>query len=79
MSSFRATAVIFHYKNTLQTEEVWAAEIAGWSVLWLPSPVPQHSKRSIEYLVNISLEDDILAPFAKSLAVKVGTQYSVLI
>lgn len=29
MSFFRATAVIFRCKNTLQTEEVWVVEIAG--------------------------------------------------
>ena len=70
MSSFTATAVIFHRENTLQTEEVWASEIEGRSLHWLP----QHLKSSIEYLVKISLEDDILAPSSKPLAVKMGIQ-----
>lgn len=39
---------------------------------------PTAFKKESEYLVKISLEDDILVPFAKSLAITVGLQYSVL-
>lgn len=41
-------------------------------------PSPTAFKKELEYLVKISLEDDILVLFAKSLVIKVGLQYSVL-
>lgn len=37
---------------------------------------PTTFKKKLEYLVKISLEDDILVQFAKSLTTKVGLQYS---
>lgn len=62
MSSFRATAVIFRCKNTLQTEEVWAVEITGEVTAMAVFSSPSAFKK-FEYLIKINLEDDILVSF----------------
>lgn len=70
MSSFGATAVIFHCGNTFQTEEVWAAEIT-WRSL---DTSPTAFKKDLKYLVKISLENNTLVLLVKSLAIKKGVE-----
>lgn len=72
MFFFRANAVIFHCKKT---EDVWAAEIAGGGHCIGSVTDRQLSKRSVWYLVKVSVGDDVLLLFAKSFALKVGLQY----
>lgn len=72
MSSFGATAVIFHCGNTFQTEEVWAAEITWRSMAVFTSPTA--FKKDLKYLVKISLENNTLVLLVKSLAIKKGVE-----